>query len=294
MAAVPSISWREYLLQKQTYINGLLDEFLPPEDQFPQTLHKAMRYSVMAGGKRIRPILVLTAYDSFGGCERRIIEPAACAVELVHTYSLIHDDLPCMDDDDLRRGMPTLHKKYNEATAVLAGDALHDLAFALIARCGSARVISELAAAIGTDGMIGGQMADVQSEGQKVTLEDVRYIHMHKTGALITACLRIGAILAGVEESVLERLSLYGEKIGLAFQIIDDILDVEGDQKKLGKKVGSDRKNQKATYPGTVGMDKARRDADQLIDEAIDICRDFGQKGDYFIYMAEYIARRES
>jgi geranylgeranyl diphosphate synthase, type II len=284
----------EYLRQKQKLVDRLLDEYLPPEDVFPQTLHKAIRYSVLAGGKRLRPILALTTYECFGGVDNNIINPAACALELIHTYSLIHDDLPCMDDDDLRRGMPTLHKKFDEATAVLAGDALHDLAFGLIARTGSTQVVAELANAIGTNGMLGGQMADVQAEGKKINHDEINYIHSHKTGALIRASVKIGAILAGVDNSTLALISTYGEKIGFAFQIIDDILDIEGDQKKLGKEVGSDCKNFKATYPGTVGMDQARADATKLIDEAIEVSHRFGVECEHFEFIASYIGRREN
>ena len=285
---------QSYLAEKKVVVDKLLDKYLPPADSYPDRLHQAMRYSVLAGGKRIRPILAMTAFESFGGTDEDKIDPAACSLELVHTYSLIHDDLPCMDDDDLRRGMPTLHKKFDEAVAVLAGDALHDLAFELIARSGSARIVSELATAIGTFGMLGGQMADVEAEGRENSIEQIEFIHNHKTGALIKASVRIGAILADVGESALAELSKYGEKIGLAFQIIDDILDIEGDQKKLGKIVGSDCKNQKATYPGTVGMDQAHRDGDRLIDEAIEIARRFELKDNHFIQIAQFIGQRDN
>jgi len=284
----------EYLKKKRVVVDALLDEYLPPEDEFPQRLHKAMRYSVLAGGKRIRPILCMTAYAACGGTDDDIINPAACSLELVHTYSLIHDDLPCMDDDDLRRGIPTLHKQFDEATAVLAGDALHDLAFKLLARSGLAEVVSELAMGIGTYGMLGGQMADIEAEGKQVNLDDVKFIHMLKTAALIRSSVRIGAMLAGASGETLAKLTDYGEKIGLAFQIVDDMLDVEGDPQKLGKIVGSDCKNMKATYPGTVGMDKAREDAGVLIDRAIEICRGLDIDADYFIFIARYIGMRES
>ena len=287
-------SGQHYLAEKKKDIDRLLDEYLPSENIYPDILHQAIRHSVLAGGKRIRPILAITAYEMFGGCDSNIINPAACSLELVHTYSLIHDDLPCMDDDDLRRGIPTLHKKYNEAVAVLAGDALHDLAFELIARSGSAEVVSELALAIGTFGMLGGQMADIEAEGKENSIEQIEFIHKHKTGALIRASIRIGAMLAKVDETTLERLSLYGEKIGLAFQIIDDILDVEGDEKKLGKIVGSDCKNDKATYPGTVGMEQARRVGDQLIDEAIEITGLFKTENNHFVDIARFIGQRDN
>jgi geranylgeranyl diphosphate synthase type II len=289
-----TINGTEYLEAKRAEVEILLEKYLPPMTEYPQVLHEAMRYSVLAGGKRIRPILCLTGYEAFGGDNPEVINPAACALEFVHTYSLIHDDLPCMDDDDLRRGNPTLHKKYDEAVAVLAGDALHALAFRLISQAGSVAVMDELAAAIGTEGMLGGQMADIEAEKKKVTLDEVKFIHFRKTAALIRAAVRIGAILAGVEKEILDRLSLYGEKIGLAFQIIDDILDVEGDQKKLGKIVGSDCKNQKATYPGTVGMDLAREDAARLIDEAVAVSREIDLKDNYFEFIARFIGKRDS
>jgi geranylgeranyl diphosphate synthase type II len=284
----------DYIEKKRIEIDKLLDFYMPAADIYPTRLHAAMRYSVLAGGKRIRPLLALVAYELFGGRDSKIINPAACALEFVHTYSLIHDDLPCMDDDDLRRGMPTLHRKFDEATAVLAGDALHDLAFSLMAQSGSAIAVKELADAIGTFGMLGGQMADVEAETTRVNLDGILYIHCHKTGALIRASVRIGAILAGVGEPYLNKLSIYGEKIGLAFQIVDDILDIQGDQKKLGKKVGSDRKNNKATYPGTVGMERARKDADTLIDDAIAISETLGLRNNYFAAIARYIGRRDS
>jgi len=283
----------EYLEKRRREVDELLDRFLPAESVYPEQLHQAMRYSVLAGGKRIRPTLALTAYEAFGGNNQDIINPAACALELIHTYSLIHDDLPCMDDDELRRGKPTLHVKYDEASAVLAGDALHDLAFELVARSGSARAVAELAGAIGTEGMIGGQFADVAAEGKLVTLDEITYIHAHKTGALIRACIRIGAILADVNDVTLDRLTHYGEKIGFAFQIIDDILDVEGDQEELGKKVGSDCKNRKATYPGTVGLKQARTDAARIIEEAVAISREFDLKENYFEQIARFIGWRK-
>jgi geranylgeranyl diphosphate synthase type II len=283
-----------YLDQKRKEVDDLLDRYLPDADLYPQLLHQAMRYSVLAGGKRIRPILAMTSYYAFGGKNPEIINPAACSLEMVHTYSLIHDDLPCMDNDDLRRGIPTLHRKFNEATAVLAGDALHDIAFHLLAETGSARAVAELSYAIGTFGMLGGQMADVAAEGKEVNLDEILYIHTHKTGALIRASVRIGGILAGIDEKELGELTGYGEKIGLAFQIIDDILDIKGDQEKLGKTIGSDCKNLKATYPGTVGMEKAYEDAERLIDEAIVISRSWKLAENYFETIALYIGQREN
>jgi geranylgeranyl diphosphate synthase type II len=289
-----TVTGTSYLDKKRLLVDSLLDKYLPPEDCYPHRLHQAMRYSVLAGGKRIRPILALTAYEAFGGRDDSIINPSACALEMVHTYSLIHDDLPCMDDDDLRRGIPTLHKKFDEAIAVLAGDALHDLAFELISKSGSARVVEELATAIGTRGMLGGQIADVEAEGKNNTIKQIEFIHSHKTGSLIRASVRIGGILAGIDENNLQKLSRYGEKIGLAFQIIDDILDIEGDPKKMGKIIGSDKKNRKATYPGTAGMDRARQDGDRLIDEAIAIAGEFELEDNHFIDIARFIGQRDN
>ncbi len=265
---------KSYLDEKRQLVNSLIDRYLPPSDTDPSSLHQAMRYSALAGGKRLRPVLALAAYEYCGGEDNedaQAIHYAMTALEMLHTYSLIHDDLPCMDDDDLRRGQPTCHKKFDEATAVLAGDALHDIAFELIARTGSTLAVVELAQAIGTMGMLGGQMADIQAEGKPVTREDVINIHRRKTGALIRCAVRLGAILAGADKETLLRLSNYGEKVGLAFQIIDDILDIEGDQETLGKKVGADTAKQKATYPAAVGLEQARRDADALIKEAVSV-----------------------
>ena len=267
-----AVNGKLYLEEQRRFVDELLDKFLPPEDKEPQSLHKAMRYSVMAGGKRLRPILALAAYQYCGGQAEsgsNGIHNAMAALEMVHTYSLIHDDLPCMDDDDLRRGIPTCHKKFGEAAAVLAGDALHDIAFGLVAQTGSAQAVIELAEAIGTYGMLGGQIADVEAEGRDVDREEITGIHVRKTGALIRCSVRVGALLAGADDALMTRLTGFGEKIGLAFQIIDDILDVEGDPELLGKKTGSDSKKQKATYPRAVGMKQAHEDATRLIDEAI-------------------------
>jgi len=283
-----------YLTEKSRLVEKLLDEFIPPSTEHPVSLHEAMRYSVMAGGKRIRPILALAAFE-YCGSENlrndRAIEYTMAALEMIHTYSLIHDDLPCMDDDDLRRGQPTCHKKFGEAAAVLAGDALHDIAFALMARTGSIDVVLELANAIGTFGMIGGQIADVEAEGRDVTKNEIIKIHNWKTGSLIRSSVRIGAILANADKATLYSLSAFGENIGLAFQIIDDILDIEGKPELLGKKVGSDSLKRKATYPGVVGLKQARIDADRLIDEAINNLNSFGDN--MLKHIALYIGRRE-
>ncbi|MFH1372764.1 MAG: polyprenyl synthetase family protein [bacterium] len=285
---------KSYLKERGQLVDRLLEQCLPSEEKEPCYLHTAMRYSVMAGGKRVRPILALTAFEYCGGNiegKNLPIYIAAAALEMVHTYSLIHDDLPCMDDDDLRRGIPTSHKKFGEATAVLAGDALHVEAFALMARTGSTQAVAELAQAIGTGGMIGGQIADVEAEGRDVDRDEIISIHTRKTAALIRCSVRLGAILAQADDRLLDRLTVYGEKIGLAFQIIDDILDIEGDQKLLGKKVGSDSRKQKATYPGAVGLKRARLDASLLVKEAVDL---FDDDDDNMLKaLAQYIGKRQ-
>ncbi len=292
---VKVVDGRTYLENARRLVDELLDKYIPPEDTEPRSLHVAMRYSVMAGGKRIRPILALAAYEHCGGDTQKAattIHPAVAALEIVHTYSLIHDDLPCMDDDELRRGMLTCHKKFGEAMAVLAGDALHVIAFKLMAQAGSTDAVIELAEAVGTTGMLGGQVADIQAEGREVSQQEVTNIHSRKTGALIRGSVRIGALLAGADELTLARLTTYGEKIGLAFQIIDDILDIEGDQKTLGKKVGSDNKNKKATYPGAVGLKQAHHEAATLVDEALGVFEDY--EDNVLKYIARYIGQREN
>jgi geranylgeranyl diphosphate synthase type II len=281
------------LKQGRELTDRLLDRYLPPVSEEPKLLHEAMRYSVMAGGKRLRPILALAAYEYCQGQtegEDLPLHFAMVALEVVHTYSLIHDDLPCMDDDDLRRGQPTCHTKYGEAVAVLAGDALHVVAFDLLARTGSVATVTELAHAVGTQGMIGGQMADMAAEGRAVDQQAVSNIHARKTAALIRCAVKIGGILAGADAKMLSRLAVYGEKIGLAFQIVDDILDIEGDQKLLGKQVGSDCRNDKATYPGAVGLEQARTEAKQLIEEAVAALDD--HQDSMLGYIAHYIGRR--
>jgi geranylgeranyl diphosphate synthase, type II len=289
-----AIDGRRYMEAGRLLTERLLDEHIPSDGENPRSLHRAMRYSVMAGGKRLRPILAQAAYEYCGGTVERAegtIHRAMAAIEMVHTYSLIHDDLPCMDDDDLRRGMPTCHKKFGEATATLAGDALHVIAFELMAQTGSIDVVLELARAVGTSGMLGGQMADIEAEGRPVTPEEIQGIHTRKTGALIRGSVRVGAILAGAGPEVLSRLTAYGEKIGLAFQIIDDILDIEGDQALLGKAVGSDSRHHKATYPAAIGLEASRREAAGLIDGAL---ATFVEEEDNMLkWLARYIGQRE-
>lgn len=258
---------QEYIKEKREVINRALDRYLPDENKEPKSLHQAMRYSVFAGGKRLRPILAIASFEAVGGRGKTIL-PVACALELIHTYSLIHDDLPCMDNDDLRRGKPTLHKVYGDGMAVLAGDALHALAFELLLRAKNPQVVLEVAKAIGTEGMIGGQVKDLEAEGKKVSLKKVEYIHTHKTGKLLRASVRAGAILGGADKAALSALSGYGEKFGLAFQIVDDILDVVGKEEVIGKKKGSDKANSKATYPAVIGLEKSKALARGLLTQA--------------------------
>ncbi len=294
MIGVPTIDGKAFLESNRRLTDELLSRYSPSPDIQPKSLHEAMRYSLMAGGKRLRPILCLATYEYCGGATGKLDSPvhyAMAALEMVHTYSLIHDDLPCMDDDDLRRGLPTVHKKFGEALAVLAGDALHVVAFELMAKTGKVEAVTELSASVGTQGMLGGQIADLEAENRPATKADIRNIHTRKTGALIRGSVRIGAILAEADQATLSKLTIYGEKIGLAFQIVDDILDVEGDAKILGKEVGSDSKNNKATWPGVVGIDQARKDSAELIDQALAL---FGPGEDNaLMYLARYIGQRE-
>lgn len=284
-----------FLQAGRKLVDRLLEAHLPPESAEPKSLHEALRYSVLAGGKRLRPLLALAAWEYCGGRmdgEDLPIHRAMVALEMVHTYSLIHDDLPCMDDDDLRRGIPTCHRKFGEAIAVLAGDALHDIAFELMASTGRTEPVIELATAIGTQGMLGGQVADIEAEGRDLDATEIVDIHRRKTGALIRCAVRVGAILAEAPPERLAQISRFGEKVGLAFQVIDDILDIEGDQKLLGKKVGSDSKNLKATYPGVVGMDRAREDAGRLIDEAVAVLEN--EDDNLLKQIAQYIGQRRN
>jgi geranylgeranyl diphosphate synthase, type II len=270
-------------------VDETLSRYLPAEDKTlsascPVRLAAAMRYSVLGGGKRLRPVLCLMAAEACGA-DPALAMPAACALEMVHTYSLIHDDLPAMDDDDLRRGHPTCHKAFDEATAVLAGDALLTLAFEVIAAHvhpaeAAVDCVRALAEAAGPAGMVGGQMADLQAEGRTDgTLDALAAIHRRKTGALLRASLRMGAIVAGADEASLHALDVYGHAVGLAFQIIDDLLDVQGDEAKLGKRARKDSELGKWTYPGFLGIEASRVRAGQLADEAVEALAPLGERG---------------
>jgi len=252
-------------------VRGLCDphlaDILTPGARHAAVIHEAMQYSVFAGGKRFRPALVHAAGKVFCAEEQAILD-VACGAELIHTYSLIHDDLPCMDDDDLRRGKPTLHKVFGEGIAVLAGDALYALAFEVIARSGTLKIVEEMARATGTEGMIGGQAADILFEGKEITAADLEFIHTHKTGSLITACLTSGARLGDATADEVDHIRIFGAAVGLAFQIVDDVLDETGDSKILGKKAGADRERDKNTYPKIHGLETSRHMALMLIENA--------------------------
>ncbi len=279
-----------YLLNRRVIVDKALSDCLPSASRPPRRLHKAMRYSVLAPGKRLRPILAMAAYELVGGKGNSILR-VACALELIHTYSLIHDDLPCMDDDDLRRGKPTCHRAFGYGMAVLAGDALHALAFQLLAESQNPRIISEVAGSIGTAGMVGGQAADLEAEGKRASLAQVNFIHTHKTAALLRASIRVGAILGKTTALQLEALTSYGSKFGLAFQIQDDILDLEGKEAELGKRTGADKNKAKATYPKVIGIEESRKKATRLIRSAKRDLSIFG-KAEILEQLADFIISR--
>jgi len=293
----------QYFNERCELVDSRLKMAMPAENELPYSLHKAMRYSTFAGGKRIRPILLLAACEAVGG-ELPAALPAACAMEMIHTYSLIHDDLPAMDNDDFRRGNPTSHKVFGEAVAILAGDALLTQAFILLSSPFFASsvpserilsVINEIASAAGSRGMVGGQIVDMESEWKKdLDLPTVQFIHIHKTGALIKASVKIGAILGGADERQLTSLIRYGEAIGLAYQISDDILDIEGTTAAIGKDAGSDQARGKATYPAVIGIHESRLRAAELLDIALEAIADFDEKSEPLRALARYIVTRKS
>ena len=289
-----------YLKDRQQIIDAALDQYLPAEDTLPVRLHQAMRYSMFAGGKRLRPILALAACDAVGG-DLMTVMPAACALEMIHTYSLIHDDLPAMDDDDFRRGRETCHKVYGEALAILAGDALLTEAFVLLGGMAaeqpkivdsSRKALHIIARCAGSRGMVGGQVVDMDSEGKKIDLPTLEYIHTHKTGALILASVQTGCLIGGGDDKAFDALTRYAEAAGLAFQVADDILDVVGDQALLGKDVGSDEARGKATYPALLGLSEARQRALELRDMALDSLSGFGETAEPLRQIAHYVVDR--
>jgi geranylgeranyl diphosphate synthase type II len=296
-----SFDLKAYLETRRALVDAALDKTLPTEDTPPANLHRAMRYSVLAPGKRLRPILVIAGAEVAGGRMEDVL-PTACAFELLHTYSLIHDDLPAMDDDDYRRGRLTNHKVFGEAMAILAGDALLTLAFRLIADNASrmndsrliARVVADVADAAGTDGMVGGQVVDIESEGKDVTAETLEYIHRHKTAALIRVSLTAGATLAGARPELLAAIRAAGESLGLAFQIVDDILDVEGNLAELGKSAGSDERKKKATYPAFHGLEASKEKARALIVETKRLLEPLGPAAVPLRALADFVLERRS
>jgi geranylgeranyl diphosphate synthase type II len=300
---MPAFDLNAYVAERTARILRGLDRFAPVAEASPAELHRAMRYSLFAGGKRIRPLLCMAAAEAIGGTAEFVL-PTACALEMIHTFSLIHDDLPAIDDDDFRRGMPTSHREFGEAMAILAGDALHTLAFSTVAihqsggtDAGAAarvvRVLGLIAESCGEAGMVGGQVDDILYEGKPVDGSILRHIHARKTGALLSASILTGGILCGattVEECALHA---YGEQIGLAFQIVDDILDVTGDDLKIGKPTGSDVKNDKATYPKVYGLAHSAELARQAADAAVAALTEFDARAEPLRAFARFIVERD-
>lgn len=294
-----------YLLKNKDIIDGYLTRFAGTPGEIPNTLYNSMHYSLSAGGKRIRPILSIASCEAVGGNIEDVI-PAAIAIEMIHTYSLIHDDLPAMDNDDMRRGKPTNHKVFGEATAILAGDGLLTMAFSILSSPpplekgvkggfdNRLRIIHEIALAAGPEGMVGGQQLDIENEGKKIDATELENLHSRKTGALILAAVRTGGFSGGATETQLQALTVYGKKTGLAFQIADDILDVEGDADDVGKSIGKDAKQSKNTYPAVLGLAPSKILAGRLVDEAITALDSFDEKADPLRMIAAYIIDRTS
>jgi geranylgeranyl diphosphate synthase type II len=294
---------KKYLQDKKEIVDSALERFFLSRVEYPPSLREAIQHSLFAGGKRIRPILSIAAFEAAGGRKDEVL-PFACALEMIHTYSLIHDDLPAIDNDDFRRGRPSCHKMFGEAIAILAGDALLTEAFGLMTnrtfREGRLKndelvldLIHDVAQAAGISGMVGGQVVDVESTGKEVDLPTLQYIHTHKTGAMILASVRVGARLGGADGESLKGLIRYGERIGFAFQIVDDVLDVEGKTEILGKNAGSDLSKGKSTYPSLVGLVESKKRASELVDSAIEALAPFGQEAEPLRGIARFIISRE-
>lgn len=289
---------KTYLTDRAAFVDAALDRLIPAADTPPATIHRAMRHSLFAGGKRLRPILCLAAAEACGG-SREAAAFAACAVECLHTYSLIHDDLPSMDNDDFRRGVPTCHKVYGEGVAILAGDALQALAFELLVktpvtvRYGAGDLVAELARTAGSLHLVGGQVADLEGEGQKLPLEALRFIHENKTAALLTTSLVLGGMSADAQSEELQALRTFGMATGLAFQILDDILDVTQTSEKLGKSAGKDLAAEKSTYPALIGLDASRAEAQCLTQSAHDALAVFGARGARLRELADHLLARD-
>ncbi len=297
-----ALPFKQRLRDYRERVEKALDAWLPAPDQQPDRLHQAMRYAVLNGGKRIRPVLVYATGEALGGPVAGLDGPA-CALELIHAYSLVHDDLPAMDDDDLRRGIPTCHRAFDEATAILVGDALQALAFKILARDPAMAIspharldmITLLADASGSRGMVGGQAIDLAAVGQRLNLAQLENMHRHKTGALIRASVELGALAAGCQDKqLLQNLRDYARCIGLAFQVRDDILDIEGDTAVIGKTQGADMARNKPTYPALLGLEEAKATARRLHQEALDALSGLDRRADILRQISAYIVQRES
>jgi len=288
-----------YILKHRELVDQFLERCLVSDKKTELNIVEVMRYSVFAGGKRLRPILVFAGGDLIkNGVKREKLLPFAAAIEMIHTYSLIHDDLPAMDNDDLRRGKPSCHTQFSEGLAILAGDALLTLAFELCSNNEEVspedriKIISEYSSAAGYSGMVGGQVLDLEAEGEQIKIEDLKGLHLRKTSRLITAPLLAGAIVAGANEDQVEKIRNFGINLGHAFQIVDDILDVIGDEKTLGKKVGSDEHNEKVTYPSLCGVEKSREHAKNYIQNAKDALQSFGDRNCILYELADFVLKR--
>jgi geranylgeranyl diphosphate synthase, type II len=290
---------KDYIRSRGRLVDQALNRHLLPASAKPPTIHKAMRYSMFAGGKRLRPILCLAAAEACGGSESAAM-PLACAVECIHTYSLIHDDLPCMDNDDFRRGKPTSHKVFGEGVAVLAGDALLTIAFELACRSkGWSRyshsdLVKEIAVTSGSLYLIAGQVADIENEGKKISHQQLRYVHERKTSALLTTSIRLGAMSANARTAELRALTRFGYNLGMAFQVIDDILDATKTTEELGKTAGKDAKAGKATYPSILGMKRSEQEAARYTKAAIAALKPFGKKANRLHQLAGYLLNRQN
>jgi geranylgeranyl diphosphate synthase type II len=294
----PGVNLKTYIASRQKTIDRALNRFLPKENTRPATIHKAMRYSLFAGGKRLRPILCLAAAEACGGRTDQAL-PLACAIECIHTYSLVHDDLPSMDNDDFRRGRPTCHKVFGDGIAVLAGDALLTIAFEIISRAkappryDTSILLREVAVAAGSQKLIAGQVADLEAEGKNAGRAELRYIHENKTAAILTTAVRLGAMSANASAKQLTAITDFGRSLGLAFQIIDDILDVTQTSERLGKSAGKDVAAKKATYPAVIGLEKSRAEARRLTCKAHSALSIFRAKGNALRALANYLLERE-
>jgi len=290
---------KQVLEEGRLLADDALERLLPPATQYPPSIHQAMRHSVFAGGKRLRPILCMEAAQMVQGCVPTGVEELGAALEMLHTYSLIHDDLPALDNDDLRRGRPTCHKAFGEATAILAGDALQTLAYEVLAKLQAAAearvaIIAEIAHATGTiDGMIGGQMMDLEAEHTRPDGQTLEYIHRSKTGALLTASVVAGGIYAGANDAQIAKLREFGQNIGLAFQIVDDVLDVTQTSEQLGKTAGKDKAEEKATYPALFGIEASLRKADDLVAKASAALDSFGERAEALRELAHFLVQRK-